>query len=112
MLASKSLGNVIEPQKIYKTLGADILRLWVAATDYRTEMSVSQEILKRVSDAYRRMRNTQRFLLGNLHGFEPGTSDVSLEEMVSLDRWMLGEVSALQKTVLEAYESFDFHQKS
>ena len=106
---SKSLGNVIEPQKIYKTLGADILRLWVAATDYRTEMSVSQEILKRVSDAYRRMRNTQRFLLGNLHGFEPGTSDVSLEEMVSLDRWMLGEVSALQKTVLEAYESFDFH---
>jgi len=106
---SKSLGNVIEPQKIYKTLGADILRLWVAATDYRTEMSVSQEILKRVSDAYRRMRNTQRFLLGNLHGFEPGTSDVSLEEMVSLDRWMLGEVSTLQKTVLEAYESFDFH---
>ena len=106
---SKSLGNVIEPQKIYKTLGADILRLWVAATDYRTEMSVSQEILKRVSDAYRRMRNTQRFLLGNLHGFEPGISDVSLEEMISLDRWMLGEVSALQKTVLEAYESFDFH---
>ncbi|SVE62734.1 uncharacterized protein METZ01_LOCUS515588, partial [marine metagenome] len=88
---SKSLGNVIEPQKIYKTLGADILRLWVAATDYRTEMSVSQEILKRVSDAYRRMRNTQRFLLGNLHGFEPGISDVSLEEMISLDRWMLGE---------------------
>ena len=106
---SKSLGNVIEPQKIYKTLGADILRLWVAATDYRTEMSVSQEILKRISDAYRRMRNTQRFLLGNLHDFEPRTSDVSLEEMVSLDRWVLGEVSALQKTVLEAYEYFDFH---
>ncbi|MGE4658070.1 MAG: isoleucine--tRNA ligase, partial [Gammaproteobacteria bacterium] len=106
---SKSLGNVIEPQKIYKTLGADILRLWVAATDYRAEMSVSQEILKRISDAYRRMRNTQRFLLGNLHGFEPGRDDVSLEEMVSLDRWVLGEVYNLQNAVLAAYESFEFH---
>ncbi len=69
---SKSLGNGIEPQDIMKTLGADMLRLWVAATDYANEMSLSQEILKRMSDSYRRMRNTVRFLLGNLHGFEPG----------------------------------------
>jgi isoleucyl-tRNA synthetase len=69
---SKSLGNGIEPQDIMKTLGADMLRLWVAATDYANEMSLSQEILKRMSDSYRRMRNTVRFLLGNLHGFDAG----------------------------------------
>ena len=68
---SKSLGNGIEPQDIMRTLGADMLRLWVAATDFANEMSLSQEILKRMSDSYRRMRNTVRFLLGNLHGFEP-----------------------------------------
>jgi isoleucyl-tRNA synthetase len=68
---SKSLGNVVAPQKVLNTLGADVLRLWVAATDYRSEMSVSDEILKRMSDSYRRMRNTARFLLGNLNGFDP-----------------------------------------
>src|SRR5690606_20371262 len=68
---SKSLGNVVAPQQVMKTLGADILRLWVAATEYRNEMSVSDEILKRVADGYRRIRNTARFLLGNLDGFDP-----------------------------------------
>ncbi len=68
---SKSLGNVIAPQKVMSNLGADVLRLWVAATDYANEMSVSDEILKRMADSYRRMRNTVRFLLGNLHGFDP-----------------------------------------
>ena len=68
---SKSLGNGIEPQDIMNTLGADVLRLWVAATDYANEMSLSEEILKRMTDSYRRMRNTVRFLLGNLHGFDP-----------------------------------------
>jgi isoleucyl-tRNA synthetase len=68
---SKSLGNVVEPQEVMKTLGADVLRLWIASTDYRNEMSVSDEILKRSADAYRRIRNTARFLLGNLHGFDP-----------------------------------------
>ena len=81
---SKSLGNVVEPRKVYKTLGADILRLWVAATDYRAEMSVSEEILKRVSDAYRRLRNTQRFLLGNLAGFVPGEHDVPRSEALPI----------------------------
>src|SRR3546814_16743183 len=68
---SKSLGNGIEPQDIMKTLGADILRLWIASSDYSNEMSLSQEILKRNADAYRRIRNPARFLLGNMHGFEP-----------------------------------------
>ena len=72
---SKSLGNGIEPQDIMRTLGADMLRLWVAATDYANEMSLSQEILKRMSDSYRRMRNTVRFLLGNLHDFDPAAGD-------------------------------------
>ena len=84
---SKSLGNGIEPQDIMKTLGADMLRLWVAATDYANEMSLSQEILKRMSDSYRRMRNTVRFLLGNLHGFDPAQASVQPAQMVALDRW-------------------------
>ncbi len=106
---AKSLGNVVAPQKVCKTLGADVLRLWVAATDYRAEMHVSDEILKRVSDAYRRMRNTQRFLLGNLHGFEPGTHDVPPGEMVDLDRWALARARELQDEVVAAYERFEFH---
>jgi len=106
---SKSMGNVVEPQKIYKTLGADILRLWVAATDYRAEMSASDEILKRVSDAYRRMRNTQRFLLGNLHDFDRQQHAVSLDDMVWLDRWAIGRARALQAEVVSAYESYEFH---
>ncbi len=107
---SKSLGNVVVPQKICRTLGADVLRLWVAATDYRAEMNVSDEILKRVSDAYRRMRNTQRFLLGNLHGFEPGVHDVPPGEMVDLDRWALEQASTLQDEIVAAYERFEFHR--
>ena len=106
---SKSLGNVIEPKQVYRTLGADILRLWVAATDYRSEMSVSREILKRVSDAYRRMRNTQRFLLGNLHGFDPDRHQVLDEQMVSLDRWALDRAKSLQEEVVRAYERYEFH---
>ena len=107
---SKSRGNVIEPKQVYRTLGADILRLWVAATDYRSEMSVSGEILKRVSDAYRRMRNTQRFLLGNLHGFDPDRHQVLDEQMVSLDRWALERARELQEEVVLAYERYEFHR--
>ena len=107
---SKSRGNVIEPKQVYRTLGADILRLWVAATDYRSEMSVSGEILKRVSDAYRRMRNTQRFLLGNLHGFDPDRHQVLDEQMVSLDRWALERARELQEEVILAYERYEFHR--
>ena len=105
---SKSLGNGIEPQDIMKTLGADILRLWIASADYSNEMSLSQEILKRNADAYRRLRNTARFLLGNLHGFEPAVHAVPLAEMVALDRWIVHRAYELQEQVKAAYERYDF----
>jgi isoleucyl-tRNA synthetase len=106
---SKSLGNVVAPQKVLNTLGADVLRLWVAATDYRGEMSVSEEILKRMSDSYRRMRNTVRFLLGNLDGFDPERDAVAPEEMIALDRWAVARTSALQEEVVRAYRDYEFH---
>jgi isoleucyl-tRNA synthetase len=105
---SKSLGNGIEPQEIWKTLGADMLRLWVAATDYANEMSLSQEILKRMSDSYRRMRNTVRFLLGNLHDFNPAQS-VPVPQLVALDRWAIGRAQALQREIAQAYRDYTFH---
>jgi isoleucyl-tRNA synthetase len=106
---SKSLGNVIAPQKVMQSLGADVLRLWVAATDYANEMSVSDEILKRMSDSYRRMRNTVRFLLGNLAGFDPATDAVPVGEMVALDRWALRRARQLHAEVTEAYRNYEFH---
>ncbi|MGB5260997.1 MAG: isoleucine--tRNA ligase [Gammaproteobacteria bacterium] len=107
---SKSRGNVVAPQKIMKSLGADILRLWVAATDYRGEMSVSDEILKRTADAYRRLRNTARFLLANLDGFEPATDMLDPEQMLCLDRWTLERTRQMQGQVQAAYESYEFHR--
>jgi isoleucyl-tRNA synthetase len=106
---SKSLGNVIAPQKVVNSLGADVLRLWVAATDYANEISVSDEILKRMADSYRRMRNTLRFLLGNLHGFDPARAAVPPQEMVALDRWVLSRTAALQAEITEAYRRYAFH---
>ena len=106
---SKSLGNVIAPQKVMQSLGADVLRLWVASTDYANEMSVSDEILQRMSDSYRRLRNTLRFLLGNLAGFDPATDMVSGDQLVALDRWAIRRASELQAEVRAAYESYDFH---
>ncbi len=107
---SKSLGNVVAPQKVVDTLGADVLRLWVAATDYRGEMSVSDEILKRMADSYRRMRNTARFLLGNLHGFDPERHMVAVDDMIALDRWAVERAADLQRAVKDAYESYEFHR--
>jgi isoleucyl-tRNA synthetase len=106
---SKSLGNVIVPQKVVGSLGADVLRLWVAATDYANEMSLSDEILKRVAESYRRIRNTARFLLGNLAGFDPATDQVPMAELVALDRWALWRTQQLQNEVIEAYRSYQFH---
>ncbi len=106
---SKSLGNVVAPQKVMNSLGADVLRLWVAATDYANEMSVSDEILKRMADSYRRMRNTLRFLLGNLHGFDPKRHALPAGQLLALDRWMLLRTHALQAEVLEAYRRYSFH---
>jgi isoleucyl-tRNA synthetase len=105
---SKSLGNGIEPQDIMNRLGADILRLWVASTDYRYEMSLSEEILKRVSDMYRRIRNTARFLLGNLDGFDPARHLVPVEQSLLLDQWAVGQAYEMQQTVIAAYERYDF----
>ena len=106
---SKSLGNGIEPQDILKTLGADVLRLWVAATDYANEMSLSQEILKRITDSYRRMRNTVRFLLGNLHGYDPARDALPVEKLLALDRWAIERTRALQEEITAHYRSYAFH---
>jgi len=106
---SKSVGNVVQPQKICNTLGADILRLWVASTDYSAEMTVSDEILKRMSDSYRRIRNTARFLLANLNGFNPATDMLPANEMLALDRWAVAQTLHLQQQVIEAYNQYNFH---
>jgi isoleucyl-tRNA synthetase len=105
---SKSLGNVIAPQKVVDTLGADVLRLWVASTDYRNEIAVSDEILKRVSDAYRRIRNTARFLLGNLDGFDPVKDLVPVDECLMLDQWAEQQAYDVQQAVVAAYARHDF----
>jgi len=106
---SKSIGNTLVPQKLTSTLGADVVRLWVAATDYANEMSVSDEILKRMADSYRRMRNTLRFLLGNLHGFDPGQHAVAFDDMVAIDQWATAKAFALQNDVVTAYRNYEFH---
>ncbi|MGH8174692.1 MAG: isoleucine--tRNA ligase [Steroidobacter sp.] len=106
---SKSLGNVIAPQKVIGMLGADVLRLWIAATDYANEMSLSDEILKRVAESYRRIRNTTRFLLGNLAGFDPAVDQTALREMVAIDRWALWRTQQLQEEVIAAYRNYQFH---
>ncbi|GAB3479399.1 isoleucine--tRNA ligase [Marinomonas epiphytica] len=106
---SKSLGNVLSPQKVMDTLGADIIRLWVAATDYTTEMTVSDEILKRVADSYRRIRNTARFMLSNMSGFNPATDLVPNNEMIALDRWIVDRAAQLQVEINDAYNEYQFH---
>ncbi|MDJ0871906.1 MAG: isoleucine--tRNA ligase [Gammaproteobacteria bacterium] len=109
MKMSKSRGNVVAPQKVANTLGADVLRLWVAATDYRGEMSVSDEILKRMADTYRRLRNTARFLLGNMHGFDPAEHTVAPGDMLALDRWAVDRAWEVQAQVRRAYDDNQFH---
>jgi isoleucyl-tRNA synthetase len=106
---SKSQGNVVSPITVMNTLGADVMRLWVAAADYRGEMSVSDEILKRVSDAYRRIRNTARFLLGNLDGFTPNQA-LDPADMLPLDRWAVDRAAQLQEQVQQAYDQYLFLQ--
>jgi isoleucyl-tRNA synthetase len=105
---SKSLGNVIAPQKVNDTLGADILRLWVSATDYSGEMAVSDTILQRSADAYRRIRNTARFLLSNLSGFNPATDLLPAEQMIALDRWAVDRALLLQRELEEHYGEYRF----
>ena len=106
---SKSIGNVVAPKDVTNKLGADILRLWVASTDYTGEVAVSDEILKRSADAYRRIRNTSRFFLANLSGFNPETDLVAPEEMVALDRWAVGRAMAAQEEIIKAYDEYNLH---
>lgn len=107
---SKSVGNVIPPQKVVNSLGADILRLWIGSTDYTGEMTVSDEILKRSADSYRRIRNTMRFMLANMEGFDPRSDLVIADEMLVLDRWIVSKAAELQTQVLDEYNNYNFHQ--
>ncbi|MFQ5900564.1 MAG: isoleucine--tRNA ligase, partial [Thermodesulfobacteriota bacterium] len=106
---SKSLGNVISPQKIIKRYGAEILRLWVAAEDYREDIRLSEEILKRLVEAYRRIRNTCRFLLGNLSDFDPSKDMVVYSDLGEMDKWALHRLSRLTERILTAYKDYEFH---
>lgn len=106
---SKSSGNVVAPDKVIKRYGAEILRLWVAAQDYRDDIRISDEILARLVEAYRRIRNTFRFLLGNLSDFKPKTDTLVYEDLQEIDRFILHELAKLQKKVLKAYEEYEFH---
>ena len=107
---SKSKGNVIAPQKVMDTSGADILRLWVASTDYSGELSISEEILKRVVESYRRIRNTLRFLLANLTDFDPQTDSIATADCLEIDRYMLAFTSAIQEDLIQCYQRYEFHQ--
>ena len=107
---SKSVGNVIPPQDIMNTLGADILRLWIASTDFTKEMTVSHEILNRTSDTYRRVRNTARFLLANMTGFNPETDQVSMDDLVSLDAEMIRRTNELSTKLMGHYDRYEFSE--
>ena len=106
---SKSIGNVIAPEKVIKQYGAEILRLWVSAADYREDIRISDNILKQLSDAYRRIRNTCRFMLGNLSDFDPETDAVPYEEMTQIDRFALHQLQELIAKARSAYDSYEFH---
>lgn len=106
----KSLGNVIAPGEIVEKSGADVLRLWVASSDYFRDVRLSDEILERVEESYRKIRNTFRFLLGNLSDFDPKENQVPYRKLEELDRWALSQLAGLEKKVLEAYDSFEFHK--
>ncbi len=107
---SKSLGNGVEPEEIIREYGADIIRLWVAAADYHADMRIGKEILKQLSEGYRKVRNTARFILGNLYDFDPDRHMVKDEDLQELDRWALAELDKLVATAREGYDSFDFHK--
>ena len=107
---SKSIGNVIPPQKVINELGADVLRLWVASADFSAEMTVSDEILKRAGESYRRIRNTARYFLSNIDGFDPQQHVVEHSELLALDRWAIDCAAQLQEEIMADYENFQFHQ--
>jgi len=107
---SKSTGNVVKPEEVMKKYGADILRLWVASSDYETDVKISAEILERLADGYRKIRNTYRFLLSNLYDFDPDKDAVPLEGLSEADRWMLSRLAWLEQETDEAYGKSEFHK--
>jgi isoleucyl-tRNA synthetase len=106
---AKSKGNVIAPEEVIKQYGAEVLRLWVASENYREDMRISPDILKRLSEAYRKIRNTCRFLLGNLFDFEPAVHQVSYAELKEIDQWALHQLYNLSERLFKAYRSYEFH---
>ena len=107
---SKSLGNGISPQEVMKQYGADVLRLWVASSDYQSDISISREILKQMSEAYRKIRNTARYILGNLYDFDPDTDMVAPDKLLPIDQWAVVKLNELIEKCLKAYDKFEFHQ--
>ena len=105
----KSLGNAVAPDEVIKTSGAEILRLWCASSDYFEDMRCSDEILQRVTDGYRKLRNTARFALGNLFGFDPSRDSVADHELLEIDRWVLAELDSVIASVAKSYEAYEFH---
>ncbi len=106
---SKSTGNIVKPEEVINKFGAEILRLWAAAQDYRDDIRISQEILQRLTDAYRRIRNTARFMLGNLNSFNPERDVISYSEMMEIDRWALSRLQGLVKKIKKSYDDYEFH---
>lgn len=106
---SKSIGNTIEPEEIVNQYGADILRLWVASSDYHADIRISKDILKQLSEAYRKIRNTARFILGNIHDFDPNTDAVAIDNLEPMDKWALARLNQLIEKCREAYENFEYH---
>ncbi len=107
---SKSLGNGISPQEVIKQYGADVLRLWVSSTDYQTDVTISNDILKQTSEAYRKIRNTARYILGNLNDFEPDKDMVAVENLTNIDKWAVKTLNNLIEKSIASYEKFEFHQ--
>ncbi len=106
---SKSLGNGISPQDVIKQYGADVLRLWVASTDYQTDVHISNDILKQISESYRKIRNTARYILGNISDFDPDKDMVDFDKLMPIDRWALAKLNELQTRVKESYDKYEFH---
>lgn len=106
---SKSLGNGISPQDVIKQYGADVLRLWVASTDYQTDVHISNDILKQISESYRKIRNTARYILGNISDFNPDKDMVDFDKLMPIDRWALAKLKELQIRVMNSYDKYEFH---
>jgi len=107
---SKSLGNGISPQEVIEQYGADVLRLWVASSDYQSDINISREILKQMSESYRKIRNTARYILGNISDFNPDTDMVSADKLLNIDKWAVKTLNNLIEKVNASYDKYEFHQ--